>query len=155
MLTLKEKFLEVLRTTKQNVFVIAAENDDQRHAMTVSSVFSVSLEPMSMAVSINQNASLHELLKLNTKFSLNLLNTSQVEIAEICSGAEEGEIRFNHPDWNLNDVPFLENAQSNLFCTCKKIIPLYSHSLIIGEVDDLLHSGKKNPLIYQDGEYES
>tara|TARA_B100000212_G_scaffold82926_1_gene59917 strand:- start:498 stop:716 length:219 start_codon:yes stop_codon:yes gene_type:complete len=70
-LTLKEKFLEVLRTTKQNVFVIAAENDDQRHAMTVSSVFSVSLEPMSMAVSINQNASLHELLKLNTKFSLN------------------------------------------------------------------------------------
>ena len=85
---MKEKFLEVLRTTKQNVFVIAAENDDQRHAMTVSSVFSVSLEPMSMAVSINQNASLHELLKLNTKFSLNLLNTSQVEIAEICSGGE-------------------------------------------------------------------
>ena len=52
--TLKEKFLEILRTTKQNVFVLAAENGDQRHAMTVSSVFSVSLEPMSMAVSVNQ-----------------------------------------------------------------------------------------------------
>ena len=152
---MKEKFLEVLRTTKQNVFVLAAENGDQRHAMTVSSVFSVSLEPMSMAVSVNKSASLHDLLKEESKFSLNLLSTDQIDIAEICSGAEEGQIRFNHPDWNLDKIPFLQSAQSNLFCKCKKIIPLYSHSLIVGEVDDLFHSGKTNPLIYQDGKYET
>jgi flavin reductase (DIM6/NTAB) family NADH-FMN oxidoreductase RutF len=152
---LKEKFLEVLRTTKQNVFVLAAENGDQRHAMTVSSVFSVSLEPMSMAVSVNKSASLHDLLKEESKFSLNLLTTDQIDIAEICSGAEEGQVRFNHLDWNLEEIPFLQSAQSNLFCTCKKIIPLYSHSLIVGEVDDLFHSGKTNPLIYQDGKYET
>ena len=152
---MKEKFLEVLRTTKQNVFVLAAENGDQRHAMTVSSVFSVSLEPMSMAVSVNQSASLHDLLMEETKFSLNLLTADQVDIAEICSGAEEGQIRFNHPDWNLKKIPYLQSAQSNLFCTCKKIVPLYSHSLVIGEVDDIFHSGKKDPLIYQDGRYES
>ena len=152
---MKEKFLEVLRTTKQNVFVLAAENDDQRHAMTVSSVFSVSLEPMSMAVSVNKSASLHDLLKEESKFSLNLLTAEQIDIAEICSGAEEGQIRFSHPDWNLDKIPFLQSSQSNLFCTCKKIIPLYSHSLIVGEVDDLFHSGKTNPLIYQDGKYET
>ena len=151
---MKDKFLEVLRTTKQNVFVLAAANGDQRHAMTVSSVFSVSLEPMSMAVSVNQSASLHDLLKVDSKFSLNLLTTNQVDIAEICSGSEEGQIRFNHPDWNLEEVPYLQSAQSNLFCTCRKIVPLYSHSLVIGEVDDLFHSGKMNPLIYQDGKYE-
>jgi flavin reductase (DIM6/NTAB) family NADH-FMN oxidoreductase RutF len=152
---LKEKFLEVLRTTKQNVFVLAAENGNQKHAMTVSSVFSVSLEPMSMAVSVNKSASLHDLLKEESKFSLNLLTKDQIDIAEICSGSEEGQIRFNHPDWNLEEIPFLQSAQSNLFCTCKKIIPLYSHSLIVGEVDDLFHSGKTNPLIYQDGKYET
>ena len=151
---MKDKFLEVLRTTKQNVFVLAAANGDQRHAMTVSSVFSVSLEPMSMAVSVNQSASLHDLLKVDSKFSLNLLTTNQVDIAEICSGSEEGQIRFNHPDWNLEEVPYLRSAQSNLFCTCRNIVPLYSHSLVIGEVDDLFHSGKMNPLIYQDGKYE-
>mgnify|MGYP001401194483 FL=1 len=151
---MKDKFLEVLRTTKQNVFVLAAANGDQRHAMTVSSVFSVSLEPMSMAVSVNQSASLHDLLKVDSKFSLNLLAANQVDIAEICSGSEEGQIRFNHPDWNLEEVPYLQSAQSNLFCTCRKIVPLYSHSLVIGEVDDLFHSGKMNPLIYQDGKYE-
>ncbi len=152
---MKEKFLEILRTTKQNVFVIAAENGDQRHAMTVSSVFSLSVEPMCMAISINQTAGLCGLLEETSKFSLNLLTANQVDIAEICSGAEEGQTRFNHPDWNLEEIPYLQSAQSNLFCTCTKIIPLHSHSLVIGEIDNLFHSGKKNPLIYQDGKYES
>ena len=150
-----DKFLEVLRTTKQNVFVLASEHEEERHAMTVSSVFSVSLEPMSMAVSVNKNASLHSLMEIGRKFSLNLLASGQIDIAEICSGAEEGKIRFEHPDWDFSDIPFLKKAQSNLFCTCKKIVPLYSHYLVIGEVDSVMHSGKMNPLIYQDGKYES
>ena len=152
---MKEKFLEILRTTKQNVFVLAAENDDQRYAMTVSSVFSVSLEPMSMAVSVNQSASLHNILSVDSKFSLNLLASNQTDIAEICSGSEEGQIRFEHSDWEFSESPYLKSAQSNLFCICRKIVPLYSHSLVIGEVQNLYHSGKMNPLIYQDGKYET
>ncbi len=152
---MKEKFLEVLRTTKQNVFILAAEKGDEKHAMTVSSVFSVSLEPMSMMVSVNQQAGIHDVLRVNDKFSLNLLASNQIEIAEICSGSEEGQVRFEHDDWEMEEIPYLKNAQSNLFCSCKKIIPLYSHSLVIGEVDKIFHSGNMNPLIYQDGKYVS
>ena len=152
---MKEKFLEVLRTTKQNVFILAAEKGEEKHAMTVSSVFSVSLEPMSMMVSVNQQAGIHDVLRVNDKFSLNLLASNQIEIAEICSGSEEGQVRFEHDDWEMEETPYLKNAQSNLFCSCKKIIPLYSHSLIIGEVDKIFHSGNMNPLIYQDGKYVS
>ena len=150
---MKEKFLEVLRTTKQNVFILAAEKGEEKHAMTVSSVFSVSLEPMSMMVSVNQQAGIHDVLEVNDKFSLNLLASNQIEIAEICSGSEEGQVRFEHDDWEMEEIPYLKNAQSNLFCSCKKIIPLYSHSLVIGEVDKIFHSGNMNPLIYQDGKY--
>tara|TARA_B100000941_G_scaffold78512_1_gene53643 strand:- start:1099 stop:1557 length:459 start_codon:yes stop_codon:yes gene_type:complete len=150
---LKEKFLEVLRTTKQNVFILAAEKGEEKHAMTVSSVFSISLEPMSMMISVNQQAGIHDVLGVNDKFSLNLLASNQIEIAEICSGSEEGQVRFEHDDWEMEEIPYLKNAQSNLFCSCKKIIPLYSHSLVIGEVDKIFHSGNMNPLIYQDGKY--
>ena len=150
---MKEKFLEVLRTTKQNVFILAAEKGEEKHAMTVSSVFSISLEPMSMMVSVNQQAGIHDVLGVNDKFSLNLLASNQTEIAEICSGSEEGQVRFEHDDWEMEEIPYLKNAQSNLFCSCKKIIPLYSHSLVIGEVDKIFHSGNMNPLIYQDGKY--
>ena len=152
---MKEKFLEVLRTTKQNVFILAAKKGEEKHAMTVSSVFSVSLEPMSMMVSVNQQAGIHDVLEVNDKFSLNLLASNQIEIAEICSGSEEGQVRFEHDDWETEEIPYLKNAQSNLFCSCKKIIPLYSHSLVIGEVDKIFHSGNMNPLIYQDGKYVS
>ena len=152
---MKEKFLEVLRTTKQNVFILAAEKGEEKHAMTVSSVFSISLEPMSMMVSVNQQAGIHDVLGVNDKFSLNLLASNQIEIAEICSGSEEGQVRFDHDDWEMEEIPYLKNAQSNLFCSCKKIIPLYSHSLVIGEVDKIFHSGNMNPLIYQDGKYVS
>ena len=152
---MKEKFLEVLRTTKQNVFILAAEKGEEKHAMTVSSVFSISLEPMSMMVSVNQHAGIHDVLGVNDKFSLNLLASIQIEIAEICSGSEEGQVRFEHDDWEMEEIPYLKNAQSNLFCSCKKIIPLYSHSLVIGEVDKIFHSGNMNPLIYQDGKYVS
>ena len=152
---MKEKFLEVLRTTKQNVFILAAEKGEDKHAMTVSSVFSISLEPMSMMVSVNQQAGIHDVLRVNDKFSLNLLASNQIEIAEICSGSEEGQVRFEHDDWEMEEIPYLKNAQSNLFCSCKKIIPLYSHSLVIGEVDKIFHSGNMNPLIYQDGKYVS
>ncbi len=150
---MKEKFLEVLRTTKQNVFILAAEKGEEKHAMTVSSVFSISLEPMSMMISVNQQAGIHDVLGVNDKFSLNLLASNQIEIAEICSGSEEGQVRFEHDDWEMEEIPYLKNAQSNLFCSCKKIIPLYSHSLVIGEVDKIFHSGNMNPLIYQDGKY--
>ena len=152
---MKEKFLEVLRTTKQNVFILAAEKGEEKHAMTVSSVFSISLEPMSMMVSVNQQAGIHDVLGVNDKFSLNLLASNQIEIAEICSGSEEGQVRFEHDDWEMEEIPYLKNAQSNLFCSCKKIIPLYSHSLVVGEVDKIFHSGNMNPLIYQDGKYVS
>ena len=152
---MKEKFLEVLRTTKQNVFILAAEKGEEKHAMTVSSVFSISLEPMSMMVSVNQHAGIHDVLGVNDKFSLNLLASNQIEIAEICSGSEEGQVRFEHDNWEMEEIPYLKNAQSNLFCSCKKIIPLYSHSLVIGEVDKIFHSGNMNPLIYQDGKYVS
>ena len=131
------------------------EKGEEKHAMTVSSVFSVSLEPMSMMVSVNQQAGIHDVLRVNDKFSLNLLASNQIEIAEICSGSEEGQVRFEHDDWETEEIPYLKNAQSNLFCSCKKIIPLYSHSLVIGEVDKIFHSGNMNPLIYQDGKYVS
>ena len=108
-----------------------------------------------MMVSVNQQAGIHDVLRVNDKFSLNLLASNQIEIAETCSGSEEGQVRFEHDDWETEEIPYLKNAQSNLFCSCKKIIPLYSHSLVIGEVDKIFHSGNMNPLIYQDGKYVS
>ena len=53
---MEKEFLEILRTLSQTVFVLSADNEKERHAMTVSSVTSLSLNPPSMMVGVNKDA---------------------------------------------------------------------------------------------------
>ena len=150
---MEKEFLEILRTLSQTVFVLSANNDQERHAMTVSSVASLSLKPPSMMVGVNKEASISGVLEKNSNFCLNLLKKSQQNIADTCSGTEEGEKRFTNDLWVSNNPVYLSDAQSNIFCKVIEIIPHSSHSIIVGEVKELKHSGKIEPLIYQDGKY--
>ena len=60
---MQEEFLQILRTLKQNVFIMTSGQENNRCAVTVSSVTSLSLEPPLIIVCINKNASMHKLLK--------------------------------------------------------------------------------------------
>ena len=87
---MQEEFLQILRTLKQNVFIMTSGQENNRCAVTVSSVTSLSLEPPLIIVCINKNASMHKLLKKDNKFCLNLLNSSQKDLANLCSSEEDG-----------------------------------------------------------------
>ena len=56
--------------------------------------------------------------------------------------------------WVKYDPSYLSDAQSNIFCTMDEIYTFNSHSLVVGKIYELKHSGTKDPLIYQDGDYE-
>ena len=151
---MQEEFLSILRPTKQTVFIMSAEKNDTRRAVTVSSVTSLSLDPPMIIVCINKNASIHKILENGRKFCLNLLRSDQKDLANLCSGQDDGEKRFSLGEWHSHDPVYLESAQSNIFCSIEELIPFSSHSLVIGKVYELNHSGDKDPLIYQDGDYE-
>ena len=151
---MQEEFLQILRTLKQNVYIMTSGVEGDRCAVTGSSVTSLSLEPPLIIVCINKNASMHENLEKYKKICLNLLKSSQIDLANLCSGEDDGEKRFSKGEWSQIEPVYLTNAQSNIFCTIDKIFPFQSHSLVVGKIYDLKHSGEKDPLIYQDGEYE-
>ena len=67
---MQEEFLQILRTLKQNVYIMTSGVKGDRCAVTVSSVTSLSLEPPLIIVCINKNASMHENLEKNKKFCL-------------------------------------------------------------------------------------
>jgi flavin reductase (DIM6/NTAB) family NADH-FMN oxidoreductase RutF len=150
---MEKEFLEILRTLSQTVFVLSANDEKERHAMTVSSVTSLSIKPPLMMVGVNKEASINNILEEDSNFCLNLLKSSQKGIADTCSGAEEGEERFKNDLWISSNPVYLKDAQSNIFCKVKEIISYASHSIIVGEVKELIHSGKIEPLIYQNGKY--
>ena len=85
---MQEEFLQILRTLKQNVYIMTSGVEGDRCAVTVSSVTSLSLEPPLIIVCINKNASMHENLEINKKFCLNLLKSSQIDLANLCSGED-------------------------------------------------------------------
>ena len=65
---IKENFLNSMRGITSTVNVISATAEGNRHAMTATSVTSLSLDPPSMLVCVNKDASLHKILLNNSNF---------------------------------------------------------------------------------------
>ncbi len=78
-------FLEAMRKMTSTVTVIASREGDTQYAMTATSVVSLTLEPPSMLICINKNASIHSILSEKAKLSINILSTDQKEFSELCS----------------------------------------------------------------------
>jgi hypothetical protein len=81
----------------------------------------VSMDPPSILVSVNRSASLNQPLRDAGAFCVNILCAGQVALAEVFSSSVEGEKRFRVEAWDsLNGIPFLTDAQANLFCQLER-----------------------------------
>ena len=155
-MSIQQEFIEAMRGIAATVSVISSQNDTTRQAMTASAVTSLSLNPPSMLICVNEDASIHKLLNINNYFCINVLNSKQQDIAKICSAKEEGEFRFSTDSWLEDELaPYLEKAQANIFCKCFEKIKHSTHTVFLGKVIKVLDNGKKDPLIYVNGDYKS
>ena len=110
-------FLEAMRKMTSTVTVIASREGDTQYAMTAASVVSLTLEPPSMLICINKNASIHSILSEKAKLSINILSTDQKEFSELCSNKSRENDRFKGDDWSYqDDIPYATNSVSYLFC---------------------------------------
>ena len=57
--------------------------------------------------------------------------------------------------WQETDdgLPFLGDAQANLFCEIDRITDYDTHTIFIGRVYSAIVHGDVDPLLYQDGKY--
>ena len=152
---LQQEFLKSMRYLAASVSIISAkDSNDKPYAMTASSVTSLTLEPPSVLVCINHDASIHDhLLNDEAKFCVNLLKKNQQDIATLCSIKEKEDQRFEDKNWNLDSVPFLQGSQSNLFCNVKKYLDYETHTIIIGEVYKSHNDDDFDTLMYANGKY--
>jgi flavin reductase (DIM6/NTAB) family NADH-FMN oxidoreductase RutF len=66
-----------------------------------------------------------------------------------------GEERFGIGIWgeNASGIPYLEDAQASLFCTVAKSMAHGTHTIFVGEVDEVRVGGETAPLLYQEGAF--
>ena len=154
-MTIQDNFKKAMRSYVYSVSIMSNIDDNKNlNAITVSSVTSVSIDPPSLLVCINKTAGIHDSIVKDSKFCINLLKKSQQDISNLCSSFQEEENRFKNDQWDTTDIPFLKNAQANIFCKVDEIISYHPHSIVVAKVTESKYSNDIDTLIYVDGSYE-
>lgn len=147
-----------MRRLASGVSVVALKSDDERFAMTASSVTSLSDDPASLIVCVNHEASLAPYLNAGQVFSVNVLAFDQQEISMLCAQKSLGDQRFRVGDWvEAHGAPYLQSAESTFFCEVDPASTTFgTHAIVVGRVLGVLVSSRPcEPLIYHDGAYRA
>ena len=150
----EKEFLRAMRGITSTVTVVSAKDGENKQAMTATSVVSLSLDPPTMLVCINHEASIHDVIKEGLGFCINILSADQEDLADICSIKGKEEQRFLEGNWSeFNGIPYNEDSQSNMFCKCIKAMEHTTHTIYLGEIIKVFNQNSFNPLLYKDGNY--
>lgn len=147
-----------MRRLASGVCVLSTRLDgNQRFAMTVSSVTSVSDSPASLLVCINQMVSQQgHLATLGNYFAVNVLSTDHKDVSNICAGREANRDRFEVGNWIEDEtgLPVLADAQAVFICQTDQVTTYGTHKIVIGAIHKVvLHGDTVDPLLYADGSY--
>jgi flavin reductase (DIM6/NTAB) family NADH-FMN oxidoreductase RutF len=150
-------FRGAMRHLAGGVSVITAGRGEDIAGMTVTSVSSLSVDPPTLIVSVNRDASSWPVLKRHGFFGINILAADQLEIAERFSGKGglKGAERFAGAQWisRRSGVPLLVGALAAIDCAVEETIERHSHAIVIGRVLDIQASGHTAALAYWQGRY--
>ena len=150
----KKEFLQAMRGITSTVTIVSAKDGKNKQAMTATSVTSLTLDPPTMLVCINHEASIHEVMNEGLGFCINILTLGQENLADICSIKGKEEQRFLEGNWSeLENIPYNIDSQSNLFCNCVQAIQHSTHTIYVGEVTRVIRKNIFDPLLYKDGNY--
>ena len=153
-MSIQDNFRLAMRRYIYSVSIMSnRDSDDNLNAITVSSVTSISMNPPSILICINKSAKIHDSIVLGSKFCINLLNKDQKQLSDICSDEDRHDQRFLDKNWNTNHIPFLSNAQANIFCKVDKLSSYHTHTIVIGLVEDANFANTISTLTYVDGKY--
>jgi len=152
-----DDFRGAMRHLAAGVSIITAGRGQDITGMTVTSVTSLSVEPATLIVSINRQASSLPLLRRERFFGVNILSSDQLEIAERFTGKSglKGADRFTGARWTtrISGVPLLVGALSAIDCEVEDIFERHSHVILVGRMLDIETSRRTAALAYWQGRY--
>ncbi len=125
--------------------------DGEIKGMTASSFTSVSINPYLILVCVAKKLYTHEVLLQSDVFAVNILNSTQAEIAQIFAGMRPDITdRFTHVGYSTSETgsPILPDVAGWLDCKKYQVVDAGDHTIFIGEVVSAYGSTDKSPLIY-------
>lgn len=153
----EDLFKSCMRQLPSPVYIATVEKNGLRDGLTATSVCSVTIEPPSMLVCVNKQASACSKIKKLKKFSLHALSENQQNIADCFGGMDgtEGEDRFSkYGSWGKfsSSMPILEEALFSFDCIVNKDFEISTHIIFTGMISEIIVRKSKS-LLYKDGKY--
>lgn len=142
-----------MRRLASGVSLITTGRGDMRGGLIATAVNSVSADPPTLLICVNQSASAHDLIVKSGTFCVNFLPAHCAEIAgQFSSSARKAE-RFVSGDWTemASGSPALGSALAAFDCEVVQTVSYHSHTIFIGLIREVrLGEGEDLPLIYLD-----
>lgn len=150
-----DQFKLGMRGLAHAVNVITAAHAGHRYGLTATAVCSVTAEPPTLLVCVNQRAATHGALAKSKAFCVNVLRAEDSDLSNLFSGAQSGEKRFDTREWTklATGSPVLLDALVSFDCRVVKKMTHGTHSIFLGQVEQVLFGKKGRPLLYADGQY--
>lgn len=152
-----EVFKLGMRRLLSGISLVTTEYEGRPYGLIATSVTSLAAEPPSLLVSINGTASCHDPLRESGVFCVNLLSTSQSDLARKFSSSSRRAERFIDDNWMRGEtgVPVFAGSLASFECVVTDMLPKYTHTIFIGTVQRcIVHPDPQTrPLAYFDGAY--
>jgi flavin reductase (DIM6/NTAB) family NADH-FMN oxidoreductase RutF len=151
---LSDAFRQAMRRVASTVNVITVCVGGRPMGITATAMSSLSLDPPSLLICINRTASLHATLEDVSHFRVNVLHHSQLPIAHMFADRSQQDLRFAE-GWSVDcaDPPRLIDAQAAMLCRRIDHHRFGTHSIFIGQVEEVAVRDSVDPLVYLNGRY--
>nr|WP_298931270.1 flavin reductase family protein [uncultured Erythrobacter sp.] len=147
------EFRRLMGLFATGVCVIAFNRNDGKgsdsaiSAMTINSLVSVSLDPMLLCWSLQNDASQYEEYLAAETFSFSILADGQQVLAR--RYAARGDTALHADDFGRSDagLPFVKGALATFECRRWKHYPAGDHTMILGEVEAMSNADGTAPAL--------
>ncbi|BBU30354.1 FMN reductase (NADH) RutF [Burkholderia sp. THE68] len=122
-----------------------------------TSVCSITDEPPTLLVCLNQSASVFEPFQKASRLCVNTLGAGQKTVASVFGGKSSQEERFGTADWTslTTGAPVLVGATVSFDCRIKSRTAVGTHDIIICEVESISRLADASGLVYFGRKYHA
>ena len=151
------RLVDAMRQLAGGVCVITAGRAPHRTGYTGTAVFSLSVDPERVVISVGRGSSSYPAIRDGGAFGLSVLRGDQQAIADRFAGrgGVKGEGRYDGAEWVVSSygVSLLADALATVECRVEEIIERHSHAIIVGEPRAIETREAPDALIYWRSRY--
>lgn len=147
---------DAMRLGAGGVAIVTAGEGEERTGLTVTSAVSLSVDPPTIIVCVNRNASALPTIERRRHFCVNVLAVEHEYLADRFAGRGglSGAARYAHAEWRslATGALALQDALAAIDCEVEELIERHSHVIVIGAVRAVA-TRPGEPLVYNRGQY--